>query len=175
MKIFLPFKNTFHPYLQELIKNSGNNFIYGLYKNYEKSFNFVNIHWPEAIFDWKEPSDRDLEEFEEAIREWKKNSVLIYTKHDFQRNKGTTPNFTRLFNLVEKHTHIFIHLGNFSKTKYEAEYPQARHELVHHPLFKSSKEVTSKSKARQVLGIDKKAKVIITPVKFALLRNVIWS
>ena len=165
MKIFLPFKKEGNPYLEEFTNNSSHQFVYDHYQNYEPSFDFVNVHWPEAIFNWEEPGESDLEKLERKILEWKKTSVLVYTKHDFQRNKGTTPNFTRLFKLIERHADVFIHLGKLSKQRYEQEYPEAKHELVYHPLFKSNIEITSKSKARRLLGIEQNAKVIITPGK----------
>lgn len=165
MKILLPFKRENNPYLEELTGHSSHSFVYDDYQNFNTSFDFVNIHWPEAIYKWLEPSKNELEELEAAILEWKKSSVLVYTKHDFQRNKGTTPNFTRLFNLVERHTDVFVHLGKFSKSKYEKQYPHAKHELVYHPLFKRNVEITPKSKAREILGIDQDSKVIIIPGK----------
>lgn len=143
--------------------NSGHDFVYDHFRNHEPSFDYVNIHWPEAIFDWEEPTEKDLKELENRILDWKKYSVLIYTKHDYLRNKGTTPNFTRLFDLVSKHADVFIHLGNFSRRKYEKEYPGAAHKLIYHPLFKNTITPTSKSKARELLGIDQDAKVIIAP------------
>lgn len=171
MKIFLPFKKEQNPYLDEIINHSGHTFLYDNYLNYNTSYDFVNIHWPEAIFDWKEPTLEELEKLEQNILEWKKNSVFIYTKHDYERNKGTTLNFSRLFGIIEKHTDIFIHLGSYSKKIYEKKYPQAKHEIVYHPTFENSSEIYPKTKARDLLGIDEDALVIIVPGNIRSLRE----
>ena len=88
MKIFLPFHQELNPYLEEIIRFSKNDFHYGSLEDYNRSFEIVNIHWPEAIFKWLEPSDRQLKDLEKRILEWKEHSTLVYTKHDFERNKG---------------------------------------------------------------------------------------
>lgn len=163
MKIFLPFKNELNPYLEEIIINSAHTFVYDSYNKYNASYDIVNIHWPEAIYEWMEPTSKELEDLEKNILEWKKNSVLIYTKHDYQRNKGTTSNFTKLFKLIELHSDIFIHLGHYSKNLYEQKYPNAKHEIVFHPIFENSLEIYSKRKARKLLGIDQDDIVIIAP------------
>lgn len=163
MKIFLPFKKDLNPYLDKVIENSEHSWVYGKYVDYNDSYDSVNIHWPEAIFSWAEPTARDLKKLQENILKWKKNSVLIYTKHDYQRNKGTTRNFTELFKLIELHADVFIHLGQHSKKLYEQKYPNVRHEIVYHPSFEGSVEVFPKIFARKELNIDQDALVIIAP------------
>lgn len=163
MKIFLPFKNELNPYLDEIINNSGHTFVYDNYSKYKDSYDIVNIHWPEAIYGWMEPTSKQLEDLERNILKWKKNSVLIYTKHDYERNKGTTPNFTKLFELIELHSDVFIHLGHHSKNLYKQKYPSAKHEIVFHPIFEKNLEIYSKRKAKGLLGINQDDIVIIAP------------
>lgn len=163
MKVFLPFQQDLNPYLDEITRYSENEYYYGSFNDYNSSFEVVNIHWPEAIFNWMEPSDEQLSELETHILNWKKESILVYNKHDFQRNKGTTPNFTRLFDLIESQTDIFIHLGKFSHEYYSEKYPEAGHEIVLHPLYRKNFKVSDKSEARANLKIDEDALVIIVP------------
>lgn len=163
MKIFLPFKKELNPYLDEIIGYSTHNYIYDHYRNYEAAHDIVQVHWPEAIFEWKEPTPAELNELEQYILKWKEKSVLVYTKHDLQRNKGTTPNFTRLFRLIEDHTDVFIHLGEFSKNLYQKKYPEAQHEIIHHPLYLNHFKTHIKEAARESLGIRKEDFVIIAP------------
>ena len=165
MKVFLPFKKELNPYLDQIINSSAHTFYYDNYLNFNPKYGVVNIHWPEALFNWKEPTSAELDVLEECINEWKKNAVIIYTKHDFQRNKGTTINFARLFELIEINTDVFIHLGEFSQRFYKKKYPKAKHEIVNHPIFENSFEVYPKTEARDLLGIDHKALVIIAPGK----------
>ncbi len=165
MKIFLPFQKESNPYLEEIIRHSKNEFIYAPFEEYNRSFKIVNIHWPEALFNWKEPTNDQLNELECSIKKWKKNSILVYTKHDFERNKGTTPNFTRLFQIIEENTEVFIHLGEYSKEYYQEKYPDVRHFVVYHPLYEETFRTKKipQEKARELLDIDKGAIVIIVP------------
>jgi len=165
LKVLLPFKKDLNPYLDQIINNSAHAFYYDHYLNFNPTYGVVNIHWPEALFKWKEPTSAELNVLEECINEWKRNAVIIYTKHDFRRNKGTTLNFTRLFELIEINTDVFIHLGEYSKKFYEKKYPKAEHEIVYHPTFENSFEVYPKTAARDLLGIDQKALVVIAPGK----------
>lgn len=171
VKIFLPFKKEINPYLDEIINHSLHTYVYDSYKNYNTSYAIVNIHWPEAIFEWKEPTQRELKQLKQNILEWKRNSVLIYTKHDFQRNKGTTKNFTQLFELIEDQADVFIHLGSYSRKLYQKRHPNCQHEIIYHPIFKNSYELYSMIKARKLLGIDQQATVIIAPGNIRSLKE----
>lgn len=164
LKIFLPFQNIeFHPYLEEIKKCSDNNLICDKYQNYNSSFGIVNIHWPEAVFNWLEPTERELSNFEKALKLWKNNSVIVYTKHDLVRTKGNTPNFSKLFRIVEENTDVFVHLGEYSKKLYVEKYPNAKHEIIFHPLLSNNFQLSNKNEARETLGIDNEALVIIAP------------
>lgn len=165
MKILLPFKKEQNPYLNEIINHSEHTFLYDNYLNFNPTYDVVNIHWPEALFDWKEPTSAELDVLEGCINIWKRNALIVYTKHDYQRNKGTSINFTRLFELIEINTDVFIHLGEYSKRFYEKKLPKAKHEIVYHPIFKNSYEVYPKTAARNSLRIDSKALVVIAPGK----------
>jgi len=163
MKIFLPFKKELNPYLDEIINHSNHTYFYDNYLNYDTSYDFVHIHWPESIFEWKEPTSAELELLEKRINYWKRKSVIIYTKHDYQRNKGTTLNFTRLFELIEKNTDVFIHLGKFSQNLYQQKYPSVRHEIIYHPLYTNYLSPLNKVVARKMFQIAEDAFVIIVP------------
>lgn len=163
MKIFLPFQKELNPYLEEIINYSQHTYTYAPFQEYNSSYQVVSIHWPEAIFNWKEPTLEELQILEQNILDWKRNSVIVYTKHDFERNKGTTTNFTKLFNLIERHTDVFIHLGKFSQNFYKKKFLLAQHEIIHHPIFKHSLKLKSKINARKLLGIDQESTVIIAP------------
>ncbi|MCM8569206.1 hypothetical protein NE848_07440 [Gramella jeungdoensis] len=162
MKVFLPFINKY-TYLNEIEKFSDFQFEKNHFLKYDDSFKIINIHWPEAIFNWKEPSNSELDQLEKEIANWKKHSKLVYTKHDLERVKGTTPNFKRLFRIIEKNTDLFIHLGDYSKKLYKVLYPETTHIVIPHPCFEQSFEKIPKQEARNRLGIDKEALVIIAP------------
>lgn len=163
MKVFLPFKKDSNPYLEEITRYSNHEFEYGYFSDWTPKYAVVNIHWPEAIFNWAEPTAHQLKELEDSLAKWKIHSRIVYTKHDFSRHKGMTPNFTRLFELIEKNSDVFIHLGVYSKKFYTAKYPNALHEIVLHPLYESLLNNISKKQARAKLDIKQDALVMIVP------------
>ncbi|WP_029035387.1 hypothetical protein [Salinimicrobium terrae] len=177
MKVFLPFQKDGNPYLEEIAVHSSSDFIYGDLNDYSKEFEIVNIHWPEALFGWLEPTQEDLVFLEKCILEWKKNSVLIYTKHDFTRIKGLTPNFKKLFTLIEENADVFVHLGEYSRQFYEERFPEAQHKIIYHPLYRSYFKIRSKEAARKELGINQDALVLIVPgkIRFNTERDLILT
>ncbi|SDR69124.1 hypothetical protein SAMN04488552_0535 [Christiangramia echinicola] len=152
-----------HPYLKEISLFSKYGFINGRLEDVNEDIKIINVHWPEAIFGWSEPTEEELDRLEMQISECKKTAKLVYTKHDYLRNKGTTKNFTRLFKIIEENSDAFIHLGEKSKSIYQKLYPSAIHTRIYHPLFKNTFQTFTKEEARNTLGIQKDAFVIIVP------------
>jgi len=177
VKIFLPFKKDGNPYLEEIAAHSSSVFVYGSLEDCSPEYDIVNIHWPEALFGWLEPSEEDLVKLEQSIIEWKRHSVLVYTKHDFTRIKGLTPNFRKLFKLIEKHTDVFLHLGEYSRQFYSKRFPEALHKILYHPLYRSYFKLRSKQEARRELGIDQEALVVIAPgqIRFHKERDLVLN
>lgn len=62
-----------------------------------------------------------------------------------------TPNFQRLFALIEENTDLYIHLGSYSKNLYEKKYPKAQHKIVNHPLYQNSFEPYKKTDSEKVI------------------------
>ena len=162
MKIFVP-SNSKSTYLNEINFYSKLDFQFQNFSNFDDSYDIVNIHWPEAIFDWLEPTKEEIEILKEEIIKWKKSAIIVYTKHDRERVKGWTKNFKILFQIIEENSDVFIHLGEFSRKIYLKKYPEKRHEIIPHPTFESSFEKISKEQARKELGINQKALVITVP------------
>lgn len=158
-------KNEYHPYLEEILKYSNEEILVGNIQDYDESIDIVNIHWPEALFEWKEPSVRELQDLILHFKNWKRTATIVYTKHDLTRTKGETTNFKKLFDTVESFTDVFIHLGNFSHNLYRQKFPCKHHEIILHPLLKDVFKETSMLSAREKLGIDPNALVIIAPGK----------
>lgn len=163
MKIFLPFKKDLNPYLEKTQEFSQHEYTYSNIEDYREDYDIVNIHWPEALFGWLEPSDSQLDDLREALYHWQKHSVIVYTLHDSKRHKGMTRNFKRLFQLVENFADAFIHLGEYSRKKYQQKYPEAIHKTINHPLYEKAYPCYNKEIARDKLKIDQDATVFIVP------------
>lgn len=132
-------------------------------QHFNSSFPIVNIHWPESIFNWEEPSIEELGVLSKEIKKWKKSAVIVYTKHDKGRVKGWTKNFKSLFNIVEENSDAFVHLGEFSRNHYSKKFPDKIHKVIPHPTFNNSFLFASKEKARAELGIDQDSFVVTAP------------
>lgn len=169
MQVFIPHKRDPNPYFDELIKYSKHDFVFDSFKNYLASYRIINIHWPEAIFDWIVPTEEELIFFEKEIKSWKKNAKIIYTKHDEKPHFFESEIYNRLFEIIEKNADGMIHLGNFSLQQKLKIFPKKKHVKIPHPLYESSFKIHQKAKARQLLNINKNALVIIAPGK---IRNV---
>ncbi|MGY5850394.1 hypothetical protein [Salegentibacter sp. F14] len=166
MKILFPLsKHEYHPYLEEILIHSKEEIVFGKIQKYDASIDIVNIHWPETFYNWNEPTAKELQALIPQLEKWKRTATIVYTKHDLRRSKGETPNFSKLFDIVESLTDVFIHLGLHSRKLYEEKFPDKVHEIVYHPLLKDVFKKTSKYVAREKLGIDQKSLVILAPGK----------
>jgi len=162
-KIFLPFQKDANTFFDEIINCSNYEFVFEDYKNYNSDFKIVNIHWPESIFNWAEPTSQQLFDLENEIFKWKKHSKIIFTVHNLQPHFGTTENFTKLYQIIEQNCDVFMHLGEFSKNLFENKYPKAKHIVIKHPLYTTTFKISDKKYARKELGIQENALVIIAP------------
>lgn len=171
MKIFIPSLKDANPYLDEILKYTKNEFVFDDFRNFKPSYQIVNIQWPESLFGWEEPTSNQLKKLEEEIINWKKFSKLVYTYHDERNHFGMTPNYIKLFELIESNADAFIHLGQLSKSKLQVKYPNAEHCIIVHPLYLNSFTKGNKLEARQKLNIDPNSLVIIAPGRIRSLEE----
>lgn len=161
MKIFLPFKKDRNSYLDEIEHYFNGEFIYGGLDDYSKAYKIVHIHWPEAIFNWKEPDENDLEYLKNKLIEWKKHALIVHTFHDEKNHYSDAAVYKDLFKIVLENSDAFIHLGNYSKSKLEKKYPDKAHIVIYHPIYSLIIDNVDKLQARSKLGIDSNQKVIL--------------
>ena len=163
MKIFIPSRKDQNAYIDEISLNSIHTYVFDHYTRYKKDYEIVNFHWPEAIFGWREPSHHELDKLEKEIQEWKKHSILVYTRHDARRHEGTNPAFQRLFEIIEENAHGFIHLGNVSLQQMKEKFSEASHKVIFHPLYINTFHPVEKNFARERLKIGLDFLVVIAP------------
>lgn len=164
MKVFVPHQKDRNIYLDEIIKYSESEFVFGNFKEFDSSFDIVNIQFPEAIFDWKQPSLQELSDLELCFLEWKKHSKIVYTMNDFQSHYDDNKDFECLFQLVYKYSSAVIHLGNFSMQEYKKYFlPECLHTVIFHPLYESllSQET---NKINKIIPMNLEDKFIISVV-----------
>ncbi|MFC2109197.1 hypothetical protein ACFLSU_01365 [Bacteroidota bacterium] len=168
MKVFLPFEESRNLYLKEIQNLFKGTFTYGEFKDYKPDYDIVNIHWPESLFKWLEPSVEQLNFLETQLELWKKHSKIIVVIHNEHPHYKKTKIFKKLYDLVLSNAHGFIHLGQYSKNIYFDKYNNAMHTVIEHPLYTSFPNSISKIEARKKLNISSKAKVILV---FGVLRS----
>ncbi|WP_139958085.1 glycosyltransferase family 4 protein [Flavicella sediminum] len=168
MKIFLPFEESKNLFIKEIQNFFNGTFSYGACTDYNTSYDIVNIHWPEGLFKWEEPTEVQLSTLESQLLFWKKHSKIVVVLHNAHPHYNDSKRFVQLYDLVLRNADGIIHLGNFSKNKYAARYKNANHIVIEHPLYTMLPNTVSRNEAREKLGISKKSKVILV---FGALRS----
>ena len=145
MNILFPFKRQKNKFLDEIEPYFKGNFIYKEFDDSTLDINkidVINIHWPEAIFDWKSPTDSRLNSFKEKFNKWLKKKKIIYTRHNIYPHTLRTDNFIELYDFVCYNVHGVIHLGKYSVDDYKKRYKnsKAKHAMIEHPMYLSIKK-----------------------------------
>lgn len=138
MEVFVPHLKDRNIYLDEIISFSNCNFIFGDFNDYKRSYEIVNIQFPEAIFNGIVPTDEQLINFEKRILLWKKHSKVVFTLNDIESHYDQENKFIDLFQLIQKHVDGVIHLGNYSLQNYRHLFStDCQHTVIYHPLYES--------------------------------------
>ncbi len=83
----------------------------------------LHLEWPEALVDWREPSETDLDSVRRRLSTWKAGSTIVATVHNTHPHRGDSQASRRLFRLVYESCHGIIHLGTASLDWFHSEYP----------------------------------------------------
>jgi beta-1,4-mannosyltransferase len=75
------------------------------------NYDVVIIHWPEYLFSSKRP--RDLDQFENILKIWKKKSKLVIVRHNSVPHKNSKTD-QNIFDLVYNYVDGVVHLGDYS-------------------------------------------------------------
>ncbi len=164
--VFIPHLQDKNRYLDEIIVYSKSTFIYGNYKEYKKHYSIVNIQFPEAIFDWKPPTQEQLLEFEGYFMQWKKNSKIVYTMNDLKKHNNSERMFDKLFQLVHKYANGVIHLGTFSLNKYSNLFSiNCLHKVIYHPIYASlATDDFNTNDVQRIIPFDLSKKYIVSAI-----------
>lgn len=161
MKVFLPFTRSRNKYFDEIENHFQGQFIYGSLDDYKEEYEIVNIHWPEYIFEWKEPTNNQLIQLKNHFKKWKKHSKIVYTLHDEKNHYKESESFDELFKLVFENCDAIIHLSKYSLNKYTKFFPNKEHTVIEHPLYTTIPNNSTRNEAKEFLNINKNSKVIL--------------
>ena len=164
--VFIPHLQDRNRYLDEIIVYSKSTFIYGNYKEYKKHYSIVNIQFPESIFDWKLPTQKQLLELECYFVQWKKHSKIVYTMNDLKKHGSKEPMFDKLFQLVHQYADGVIHLGNFSLKEYSSLFSdKCQHIVIYHPIYASLTMENFKTlDVQRIIPFDLSEKYIVSAI-----------
>ncbi len=74
----------------------------------------LHIHWPEALFEWREPTPSQLQRLTAKLQEWKSRAVIVATVHNSYPHYRASEAFYELYQIVYRAAHGIIHLGSAS-------------------------------------------------------------
>ncbi len=163
MKILIPGKPDVNPYLKEITTYSRHQWLYGNLEDTSLEFDAINIHWPEAIFNWETPSVEQLEALEKTLHRLTMKFPLVYTRHDEKNNFAENYRLKKLRDIVIRYAKGIIHLGKLSKDNFQRKYPDKIHTIIAHPLYINSYLRFPKHFAKNKLGIPTERVVIMAP------------
>ncbi len=181
IKVFFPFiKSRKNLFLDELEAHRQEEWIFGDIDGYAADCAVVNIHWPEAIFMWKEPTEEELNKFETTLRLWKRNSVIIYTRHNLYPHYNNSRRYRQLYDMIIQHADCIVHLGKYSLQEFSESKPhfdRARHVVIPHHLYTLYPNDSNKQQSRSALGIPLDAKVLLVfgAIRSAEERNFVFK
>ncbi len=163
MKVFMVHEDPWHdgnPYIYTLM--------YGLQQNFSDcllswgrrmfwsddifSFDIVHFHWTQTFMGYDNHTEDELLHH---IKKMKSAGVkVIATCHDLQPHYGRFSDKAESLNIVYSHCDAIIHLGVYSKSLFEKQYPYIKHFLLPHHLYDTVYHYfPSKSESIKYLGL----------------------
>lgn len=125
-------------------------------KNY--SYDIIHFHWPEAVFYWTQPGEKELEELNKIISFRKeKGSKIIYTRHNIKPHSDRyLNNKNQLYSIIEKNSDYIIHLGNWSRNEYiRNNTKKTSHAIIYHHIYNMFESPwITKERARDYFNIS---------------------
>lgn len=164
ISVFHPFEQPSNFYLKEIEQHFNGSFRYGSINDVVTDIDIVHIHWPEALFGWREPTSENLQELEQIITNWRRKSKVIYTKHNEYPHFGKTERTTKLYQLIEDSADAVIHLGKYSlqnTDSFKKALNTQKGVVIPHPLYTLYPTKASRTKARAKLNLPSDANVIL--------------
>lgn len=138
----------------------------------DKKYDIIHIHWPEYLsFELESylhktsPMPNLLwQNLIQCLDFWKKNAHIIYTRHVQYPHSRHDQEFLRLYRTTVSYCSTVIHFGRYSIKQFKEFYPDLtsiKHVVIPHHNYESLPNHSNTIAARQKLGIDKDASVML--------------
>lgn len=125
----------------------------------------LHIQWPEALFDWSEPTAAELALLNDKLQDWSRSASIISTVHNYHPHLGESESFRRLYRRVYEFSEGIIHLGQASKRWLPSAYSNAAstpQTVISHGDQSCLQNSVSQSEARQHLNLQPGDKVVLS-------------
>lgn len=165
VKVYIPSHKDGNPFFDEIMAHSQCRFTFGGLEVDIQRFDVVLVHWPELIFNWKEPTPEQLNLLETKLHLWKGQVKIVYVVHNEHPHKGASFLYSRLYQLILNNCDVMVHLGHYSLERYQVLFPKVSHRYIPHPLYTGTFQIYDKFEARRQLNIPKDKKVLVVPGK----------
>ena len=139
--------------------------------NYTDKFDIIHIQWPDSLFTNWSPSDQEILSLEKHIKEIKKHSKIVYTRHNEVPHYAQNPNKLKAYNIIEKNADAFVHMGSYGieELKQKLDNRNIKHFIIPHHIYENEYDNSiSQQDARKRLNIPSYKYVILT---FGTYRN----
>jgi glycosyltransferase involved in cell wall biosynthesis len=129
-------------------------------------FDVIHFQWPEAIFDFREPTPEELHSLKKTLHRWKsRGAKIVTTVHNKYPHGDDTKRFKELYKLVYEVTDGFIHLGKTSKSvvrqRYSEEVRGTSEVIIPHGNYKYFPNYITKEVARKRLALPSEEPVVL--------------
>ncbi len=128
-------------------------------------YDIVIISWPESLFGWKKKiANAEVAKLNHSIERFRSSKTRIFTFfHDEYSHLSRTGNRNLIFDICYGKSDALIHLGKYSRDKYQKIYNRASHPIIHHPLYEDFIFNLGGLESRQQLGIAGNEFLVIVP------------
>lgn len=168
-----------NPFAKEIAERLGNSCQVTLdlipFLEKKGDFDIIHIHWPEALTNWRLPSDLILNDLQSNILPyWMEKSKIVVTRHNFLPHYNSGLPFQSLYNLIYSASNAVIHMGQFSRDDYKETYKDQPwlnnqvHAVIPHGMYESFPDQVTKEEARKHFRIGMNKSVILV---FGSFRN----
>jgi hypothetical protein len=123
------------------------------------------IHWPEAMFAWREPGVVEIARFERWIRTCAAGGLVVWTVHNaFPHGRRGSRRYREVYRSIAENAQVHLHLGPRSIKEIEAGYPSARPLVIrmcpHGGYWQLVGDLTPET-ARERLGVADKGRILL--------------
>ncbi|HEX6924633.1 MAG TPA: hypothetical protein VF167_04360 [Longimicrobiaceae bacterium] len=141
-------------------------------------FDVLHLHWPEALFSWREPSSAQLNELRQRLAWWREAGPIVATVHNLRPNDPGRRNvFGPAYEALLAACDGLIHTGRASLRALLATIPalsEKAHTIVPLPVFTTFADGMPREEARRSFGLKPQASVALS---FGTIRRLgeVWT